>query len=39
MIRLPEWEVYKVAMTIGDKIWGIIDHWPYFAKDTWVSNL
>ena len=31
MIPLEELNVYKIAMEIGDIVWGIVDKWP-FAK-------
>ncbi|HEX4876913.1 MAG TPA: four helix bundle protein [Chitinophagaceae bacterium] len=33
-LRLEELEVYKVAMEIGDVVWGIVDKWEYFPKKT-----
>ncbi|MCG2676668.1 four helix bundle protein [bacterium] len=29
-----ELEVYQMAMELGEKIWGIVIRWDYFAKDT-----
>lgn len=34
MIRLIDLEVYKTALDIGDKVWGIVERWDYFNKDT-----
>lgn len=33
-IKLEELEVYKVAMEIGELVWGIVDKWDYFPKKT-----
>lgn len=33
-IKLEELEVYKVAMEIGELVWGIVDQWHYFPKKT-----
>lgn len=34
MIRLEDLEVYKVAMEIGEIVWGIVEKWNYYQKDT-----
>ena len=34
MIRLIDLEVYKLALVIGEKVWGIVDKWDHFNKDT-----
>ena len=34
MIKLIDLEVYKLKIEIGDKVWGIVDKWDYFNKDT-----
>ena len=33
-LKLEELEVYKVAMEIGEIVWGIVDKWDYFPKKT-----
>jgi len=33
-LRLEDLEVYKVAMEIGELIWGIVARWDYFEKKT-----
>ncbi|HRH59257.1 MAG TPA: four helix bundle protein [Chitinophagaceae bacterium] len=34
MIPLEDLEVYKVAMEIGELVWGVVDKWHFFQKDT-----
>ncbi|MBK8565286.1 MAG: four helix bundle protein [Saprospiraceae bacterium] len=31
---IDEIEVYKMAMDIGDEVWGLVIGWDYFLKDT-----
>lgn len=31
---IDELEVYQLAMDLGERIWGIVIKWDYFAKDT-----
>ena len=33
-VKLEELEIYKISMTIADKVWNIIMQWDYFSKDT-----
>ena len=33
-LKLEELEVYKVAMEIGEIVWGVVDKWEYFPKKT-----
>jgi len=33
-MRLEDLEIYQIAMSIGEKLWLIVDEWNYFAKDT-----
>lgn len=33
-MKLDDLEVYRIAMSIGDKVWGIVGQWDYFSKDT-----
>lgn len=33
-LRLEDLEVYKVAMEIGELVWGIVARWEYFEKKT-----
>jgi four helix bundle protein len=34
MIALDELRVYQLAMKIGESIWGIVDKWSFFHRDT-----
>ncbi len=34
MIKLGDLEVYKVSMEIGDIVWGIVNKWDFFQRDT-----
>jgi four helix bundle protein len=33
-MKLEELKVYQMSMEIGEEVWGIVDKWGYFAKDT-----
>jgi four helix bundle protein len=33
-MKLEDLVVYKIAMEIGEEIWGIVSEWSYFAKKT-----
>lgn len=33
-MNLEDLKVYQMAMAIGEKGWGIVTRWDYFAKDT-----
>ncbi len=33
-MNLEDLKVYQMAMTLGEKVWGIVTQWNYFAKDT-----
>jgi hypothetical protein len=33
-MKLEELQVYQIAMDIGEKVWGIVNKWDYFSKDT-----
>ena len=33
-LRLEDLEVYKVAMEIGEMVWGIVIKWEYFERKT-----
>ncbi len=33
-MNIDELNVYKLSMEIGEKVWGIVVKWDYFAKDT-----
>ena len=41
-MKLDELEVYQTAMRIGEQVWGVVDRWNWFAKDTvgkqWVKS-
>ncbi len=42
-VRLEEIRVYQLSMDIGERVWGIVSNWDYFAKDTvgkqWVRAM
>ena len=27
-------EIYQIAVSVGEKVWQLVDDWNYFAKDT-----
>lgn len=33
-MKLEDLQVYQLSMSLGDRIWNIVIHWDYFAKDT-----
>ena len=33
-MKLEDLKVYQLAMNIGERVWGIVLDWNYFAKDT-----
>jgi four helix bundle protein len=33
-MKLEDLQVYQLAMDIGEKVWGLVIKWDYFAKDT-----
>jgi four helix bundle protein len=33
-IPLEDLEIYKLAMEIGELVWGMVDKWDYFGKKT-----
>jgi four helix bundle protein len=33
-MKLEDLEIYQIAMSVGEKVWVIVDDWNYFAKDT-----
>lgn len=33
-MRLEDLEIYQLAMSIGEKVWQIVEKWNYFARDT-----
>jgi len=33
-MKLEELQVYQIAMDIGEKVWGVVNEWDYFSKDT-----
>jgi len=33
-MKLEDLQVYKISMELGNKIWGIVEKWNYFEKDT-----
>jgi four helix bundle protein len=34
IMKLEEFNVYQMAMEMGEEIWSIVIRWDYFAKDT-----
>jgi hypothetical protein len=32
-MQLEDLEIYQIVMTIGEKVWLIVDDWNYFAKE------
>ena len=39
MIKLDELEVYKSAMEIAHEVWGCVQKWQYYHKDTLGKQL
>lgn len=33
-MELDDLKVYKKAMDLGDQVWGLVEDWDYFQKDT-----
>jgi four helix bundle protein len=33
-MNLEDLKVYNLAMELGEKVWGIVDKWNFFQKDT-----
>ena len=33
-MKLEELNTYNLSMELGEKVWGIVVKWDYFAKDT-----
>ena len=33
-MKLEQLEVYQLAMELGERVWNVVIHWDYFAKDT-----
>ena len=33
-MKLEELQVYQLSMSLGDRVWDIVIHRDYFAKDT-----
>jgi four helix bundle protein len=33
-MKLEDLEIYRIAMSVGEKVWLIVEDWSYFAKDT-----
>ncbi|WP_420388169.1 four helix bundle protein [Roseivirga sp.] len=38
-MKLEELNIYKSADMISDKIWGIVEEWDYYRKDTLGKQL
>jgi four helix bundle protein len=37
--RLEDFEIYKIAMEIGEEVWNIVSIWDNFSKDTLGKQL
>ena len=33
-MQLDDLQVYQMAMGIGERVWGIVDRWPEFPRNT-----
>ena len=33
-MEIENLEIYKISISIGDKVWDIVSSWKYFEKDT-----
>ena len=33
-MKIADLEIYNLSMDLSDKIWQIVQHWDFFAKDT-----
>lgn len=33
-MKLEDLQVYRLSMELGEKVWGIVNDWSYFARDT-----
>ena len=33
-LKIEDLEVYRLSMELGEKIWNVVLHWDYFARDT-----
>lgn len=33
-MKLDELRVYQLSMNVGEEIWGIVNKWDFFSKDT-----
>jgi len=33
-MKLEDLQVYSLSMVLAEKIWILVHHWDYFAKDT-----
>jgi transglutaminase/protease-like cytokinesis protein 3 len=34
LIKLDDFDIYKIAMEIGEDVWNIVKDWESFAKNT-----
>jgi four helix bundle protein len=37
--KLEDFEIYQIAMSIGEDVWNIVSQWDSFAKNTLGSQL
>jgi four helix bundle protein len=33
-MKIEDLQVYQLSMSLGDRVWGIVIKWDYFAKDA-----
>ncbi len=33
-LKIEDLEVYRLSMELGEKIWNVVLHWDFFARDT-----
>ncbi len=33
-MKLEDLQVYKISMSLGERVWSIVSKWNYFEKDT-----
>jgi four helix bundle protein len=33
-MKLEELQIYQLAMSLGEKVWTVVEPWGYFLKDT-----
>ncbi|WAC11205.1 four helix bundle protein [Dyadobacter pollutisoli] len=38
-MKLEELQIYQLAMSLGEKVWTVVEPWGYFLKDTLGKQL